>query len=169
MFMNKAREVLQPSLLDRLKDDQPHLQQEAASSLVFSKAQLRDSVLRDLENLLNATCLVHGQALKKFPAVASSILAYGMPPIAGQLASLLDVKDFERTVSQTISRFEPRIIPSSLEVRAQTGDGLLDSHNVIGLNIRAALWAQPYPVELVIRSEVDLETGRVALIPLTGF
>ncbi len=42
----------------------------------------------------------------------------------------------------------------------------LDHHNVIGVQIHGQLWAQPVPLELLIRTEIDLETGRVHLSDL---
>jgi type VI secretion system protein ImpF len=82
---------------------------------------------------------------------------------------MIDVKDFERTVANLIRRFEPRIDGNSLKVTAETQQGLMHLHNVIGLRISGLLWAQPYPIELMLRTEVDLETGKVLLLPLSGF
>jgi type VI secretion system protein ImpF len=39
----------------------------------------------------------------------------------------------------------------------------LNQHNVIGLEIRGQLWAQPVPLDLLIRTQIDLETGRAAV------
>jgi len=126
-------------------------------------------VLRDLEQLLNATRVIDSEHLKREPGLLNSVLAYGMPPVAGKIASMIDVKDFERTVADLIRRFEPRIDGNSLKVQAETQQGLMHLHNVIGLRISGLLWAQPYPIELMLRTEVDLETGKVLLMPLSGF
>jgi len=48
------KERLQPSLLDRLTDDEPHSQQEPRDKRVLSMHRLRESVLRDVSWLLNA-------------------------------------------------------------------------------------------------------------------
>ena len=42
----------------------------------------------------------------------------------------------------------------------------LDHHNVIGVQIQGQLWAEPVPLELLLRTEIDLETGRVELSDL---
>lgn len=126
-------------------------------------------VLRDLEQLLNATRVIESKHLQQQPQLLNSVLAYGMPPVAGKIASMIDVKDFERTVADLIRRFEPRIDGQSLKVQAETQQGLMHLHNVIGLRISGLLWAQPYPIELMLRTEVDLETGKVLLMPLSGF
>ncbi len=44
--------------------------------------------------------------------------------------------------------------------------GDLDHHNVIGVEIRGQLWAQPVPLELLVRTEIDLETGKVEIADL---
>lgn len=167
--MSKSRDALQPALLDRLQDDEPALQTESANRRFITKEALRELVLRDLEQLLNATRVLDSKCLEGQPQLNESVLAYGMPPVAGKTASMIDVKGFERTVANLIRRFEPRIDGSSLKVTAETQQGLMHLHNVIGLRISGLLWAQPYPIELMLRTEVDLETGKVLLLPLSGF
>ena len=39
----------------------------------------------------------------------------------------------------------------------------LDHHNQIGFRISGQLWAQPVPLELLLHTDIDLETGRVAV------
>ncbi|BET24626.1 type VI secretion system protein ImpF [Limnobacter thiooxidans] len=167
--MSKSRDALQPALLDRLQDDEPTRVAESANSRFITKEALRHMVLRDLEQLLNATRILESKHLERHPELHGSVLAYGMPPVAGKIASMIDVKDFERTVESLIRNFEPRIDGNSLKVQAETQQGLMHLHNVIGLRISGLLWAQPYPIELMLRTEVDLETGKVALMPLSGF
>lgn len=167
--MSKSRDALQPALLDRLQDDEPTRATESANSRFITKEALRHMVLRDLEQLLNATRILESKHLEHHPELRGCLLAYGMPPVAGKIASMIDVKDFERTVESLIRSFEPRIDGNSLRVQAETQQGLMHLHNVIGLRISGLLWAQPYPIELMLRTEVDLETGKVALMPLSGF
>jgi type VI secretion system protein ImpF len=37
---------------------------------------------------------------------------------------------------------------------------------VIGIEIQGQLWAQPVPLEMLIRTEIDLETGKAKLADL---
>ena len=39
----------------------------------------------------------------------------------------------------------------------------LESHNRVGLEIRGMLWAQPVPMEFLLRSRIDLEEGRFTM------
>ena len=47
------QERLQPSLLDRLRDDEPSTQVESRDKRILSMAALRESVMRDIGWLLN--------------------------------------------------------------------------------------------------------------------
>jgi len=62
--------------------------------------------------------------------------------------------------------FEPRILASTLEIRTLLEAGDLDHHNVIGVEIHGELWAQPVPMEFLVRTDFDLETGKVRITDL---
>jgi type VI secretion system protein ImpF len=155
-----ARNRLQPALLDRLTDDAPGERDEADERRVMSKAQLRQAVLRDLGALLNAVQPL-GVAGDAYPLLGDSVLNYGLPALSGQLASKLDVHVLERAIRQAILRFEPRILPDTLQVRAVEATSVLDTHNVIEFEIRGHLWSQPIPLEILLRTQLDLEAGQV--------
>lgn len=154
------RDRLQPALLDRLLDDEPERQTEPAAARVLTKQQLRQAVLRDLTWLLNSV-RPPGIDEERQPHAAASVLNYGLPPLSGAQASTLDVATLEQNVRRSILLFEPRILPDSLRVRALETVSMLDSHNHIAIEITGLLWAQPVPLEVLIRTELDLETGQV--------
>ena len=158
--MATLRDRLQPALLDRLTDLAPQSRDESDDMRVMTKAQIREAVLRDLSWLLNAVSPLGEQANAR-ALVAESVLNYGLPPMSGQMASRIDVGLLERTIKQAILRFEPRVMSDSLEVRALDPSSVLDTHNVIEFEIRGFMWAQPVPLELLLRTQVDLEAGQV--------
>jgi len=158
----ELRDRLQPALIDRLTDDAPAQRTEPETRRVMSKSQLRQAVLRDLGWLFNAT-QPQPQWSATHPLLAGSVLNFGLPPLSGQRLSKLDVGQLERTLRQAILRFEPRIIASTLSVRAIEFSSVLDTHNVIEFEIRGELWAQPIPLELLLRTQVDLEAGQVVV------
>ena len=160
------QERLQPALLDRLTDEEPDKQQEARENRVLSKSRLRQAVLRDLAWLFNATRLEASTDLSAVPYVRRSVINYGLPALSGKAASSLDVSELERAIREAILDFEPRILPATLNVRALLVADQLDHHNVIGVEIRGQLWAQPVPLELLVRTEIDLETGKVEVADL---
>ena len=155
-----ARNRLQPALLDRLTDDEPDQGKEAESHRVMSKTQLRQAVLRDLGALFNSVQPL-AAAAASYPLLAESVLNFGLPPLSGQLASKLDVSSLEESIREAIVRFEPRILPSTLRVEAREATSVLDTHNVIEFEIRGHLWSQPVPLEILLRTQLDLEAGQV--------
>lgn len=157
---------LQPALLDRLTDEEPDKTQEPLEARVVSKSRLRQSVLRDLAWLFNATRLEAVTDLTTMPAVRRSVVNFGLPALSGRTASSLDVTDLARAVREAIVTFEPRILPATLQVMTLLDAGALDHHNVIGVEIRGELWAQPVPLEFLVRTEFDLETGNVQVSDL---
>ena len=160
------QERLQPALLDRLTDEEPAKTQEAPERRVMSKSRLRQAVLRDLAWLFNATQPTSTLDLAQIPHVRQSVLNFGLPALSGRAATSLDVGELERAIRQAILDFEPRILPDSLEVKALSVENALDHHNVVGVQIRGQLWAQPVPLELLVRTEIDLETGKVEIADL---
>ena len=162
------QERLQPALLDRLTDDQPDTQQEPRERRVLSKAKLRQAVLRDLAWLFNATQLGADQDLSRTQFARRSVVNYGLPSLSGRTASSLEISKLEASIRQAIVDFEPRILAKTLQVRAISAVDQLDHHNVIGIEIQGMLWAQPVPIELWVRTEIDLETGRVELADLNS-
>ena len=163
----ELRDRLQPALLDRLTDDAPTSQVEADERRVMSKAALRQAVIRDLGWLFNATQPLRAREAAEHPAAATSVLNYGLPALAGELASKIDVDQLERAIRKAIVDFEPRIVADSVTVRAIEADDVLATHNVIEFEIRGLLWAQPVPLELLLRTQLDLEAGKVEVRDLT--
>jgi type VI secretion system protein ImpF len=158
---SNVRDRLQPVLLDRLTDNAPHSHVEADDARVMNKAQIREAVLRDLSWLLNSVQPLGKELAALYPQAADSVLNYGLPAMSGQLASKVDVSLLERTIKQAILRFEPRVMEDSLEVKALEASSVLDTHNVIEFEIHGFMWAQPVPLELLLRTQVDLEAGQV--------
>jgi len=155
-----AVERLQPSLLDRLTDDTPEATQEGREKRIMTPAQLRRSVERDLGWLLNAVHLEAAQSLEAYPEVARSVVNYGMWDLTGRTVSSIKAGPLEQHLAQVIRDFEPRLLPGSIKVRLVVDQDLM-SHNAMRFDIQAELWAQPIPLHLFLRTEIDLESGTV--------
>jgi type VI secretion system protein ImpF len=155
-----SRDRLYPSLLDRLIDDEPGRATEARENRSATLQRLRDNVLRDLNWLFNAT-----QSSIDFegdPLLSGSVINYGLPPLAGRPASQYDLGELSRVLREVILRFEPRIIAHTLKVSAERAKG--DTHNVLGFRIEGQLWSQPIPLEIFMRTEIDLESGLTQVV-----
>jgi len=154
---------LQPALLDRLTDEEPLNTQEPREQRVVSKSRLRQAVLRDLAWLLNANRLERAGEFRSAPLARSSVINFGLPAFSGRAASALEPADLERAIAAAVRDFEPRILPSTLEVKAIISDDQHERHNIIGAEIHGLLWSQPVPLEMLVRTEIDLETGEVGI------
>lgn len=161
------QERLQPSLLDRLTDHEPEKTQESREQRVFPQARLREAVLRDLAWLLNTTNLAAGQDLDGYPQVACSVLNYGVPDLTGMTIAGTDAAALERALRQAIADFEPRILRRSLTVRLELNEGQM-SHNAMTFLIEGELWAQPVPLRLYLKTEIDLDLGQVRVSGFGG-
>ena len=161
------KERLQPSLLDRLTDDEPYKQEESREQRVLSWQRLREVVRRDLAWLFNTTNLEAAQDLSDYPHVAQSVLNYGLPDLAGRTTASVDTEKLERLLRQAIRQFEPRILPANLRVRLVL-DRTKMSHNAMLFEIEGDLWAQPVPYQLYLRTEVDLELGEARVTESTA-
>ncbi|SAK93740.1 type VI secretion system lysozyme-like protein [Caballeronia glebae] len=159
-----ARDRLQPSLLDRLTDLEPHARNEARERRVMSARALRDSVQRDIGWLLNASGLGEGNDAANLPHVATSVLNYGLPDLAGRDVAALTAGALERTIRDALWAFEPRLARETVRVTAldnANGAKGMRSGHVICFEIEADMWSQPYPERLFLRTELDLEAGEV--------
>ena len=156
-----SRDRLQPSLLDRLTDDDPTNPKESADKRVLSLTQLKASVLRDLAWLLNTTSLLDADATLHTPA-GTSVVNFGLPALAGNSASNVDLSALEALIHQAIATFEPRILRHTLRVRARATAEM--NHNALSFEIEGDLWAQPVPLRLMLQTDLDLETGHVRVV-----
>ncbi len=154
------KERLQPSLLDRLTDDEPEKSQESRQQRVLSMAKLRQCVLRDLAWLFNAVNLSTMQSLDDYPLVRQSVLNYGLPDMAGHTVSSIDVTELENLLQHAILNFEPRILRNTLKVRTSIAAEKMNL-NAITFYIEGELWGQPLPEQLYLRTDIDLDNGEV--------
>lgn len=154
-------ERLQPSLLDRLTDDDPHEVKESRNSRVIDLRQLRDILQRDLAWLLNTSNNATFIDEDVYPNVYNSVVNYGIKDVAGDYSTTERVELIRKSIVSAVQIFEPRIHPGSLNVKLQAGQKSATS--VVSFDIRADMWAQPLPIELYLRSSVDVTTGELAL------
>lgn len=156
------RERLQPALLDRLTDRDPQKDHEPISERVLNMRQLRRSVLRDLAWLLNTVNYQAAHPLDEHPLAARSVLNYGLPELTGRAVASMTPKELEALVKQAILDFEPRILPDTVRVRAILSQDQMN-RNAVGFEIEGDLWAQPLPQRLLVKTEIDIETGHVSI------
>jgi len=157
-------------LLERVIELEQRRVFELRQHHVISVERLRECVLRDLSWLFNTANLESGERLDgasrsadypyldEFPAVAASVINFGIPALAGKLGSGLDLEALERHVQQAIHNFEPRLRRDSVQVRAVLEPERMQQ-NTLTFEIEAELWGEPLPLRLLLRTIIDLEDG----------
>ncbi|HEV7859646.1 MAG TPA: type VI secretion system baseplate subunit TssE [Pyrinomonadaceae bacterium] len=107
-----------PSVLDRLLDYEPELSSEPLSSRANGLRQMKQSVRRDLEWLLNArqssSILAGGEHPDGAASIArelqNSLIFYGLPDFSSaNTLSVPDQKRISRAIEVAVARFEPRL------------------------------------------------------------
>ncbi|GKS76686.1 type VI secretion system baseplate subunit TssE [Acidovorax sp. SUPP950] len=161
-----GKDRLQPALLDRLTDHEPSKRTERADAVYVTEARLRQALLRDLNWLLNASDATSHIDFEGLPEAERSVINFGMTPLAGQLLSELDWKDIEKAIRKSILAHEPRILRDTLTVALAPSSKLFSHHNTLQFEIRCQFWSAPYPMELLLKTSLDLETGQVVVSDL---
>jgi type VI secretion system protein ImpF len=155
---------LYPALLDRLIDDEPSRRAESDTSKSMSRTQYRQAVLRDLRWLFNSINSASEVDYAGFDHAERSVINFGLPALAGQRLSELEWPKVEGYIKDAIKAFEPRILENSVQVTAIRSVDALSHHNLLAFEIKGLLWSEPYPLELLLRSQIDLESGTVSVI-----
>lgn len=115
-----------PGLLDRLMEPARH----AASNATLPRMSiedLKDSVARDLEALLNTRMAIPELLPQQFPECRRSLVTYGLQDFAGRsLSSFDDRAHICACLEQAIARHEPRLrnVRASLELTGDTVNSL---------------------------------------------
>lgn len=155
-------ERLQPCLFDRLIDEDVLNKQEGRTAKVISLSDYRAAVLRDLSWLMNCSSHTKSEGLDDFPLVESSVFNFGKPSLSGLMVGGMDLQQLENEIARSVRNFEPRIIGDTLVVKAVRGE-TKHSPSTLVFEIRAELWARPFPEKLFIKTALDMETGAVTM------
>jgi type VI secretion system protein ImpF len=119
---------------------------------------VRKDVMRNLEWLLNTEQPNRLAGVPLPPAVQASVLCYGIPAYSGKVQSSFSVDDVAWSIRERIIAFETRIEAATLTV---TAGGQDDRHkfNRMRFTIHGFLRADPMPIEFIVQSELDMESG----------
>ncbi len=181
------KDRLQPSLLDRLEDGlAPTLSRlgearallgrvldlegarrlELRRTVVLSAQELRRSVLRDLQSLLNTTAAEEEpgdgeeSALSRHPAAQASVLNYGIPALAGRVRTLDDFAELAQRIERAIERHEPRLRHVRVRPAESGAAGANALTSPLDLVIEGELWGHPLPEHLLVRTPLALAAAR---------
>ncbi len=151
----RTDQLLLPSVLDRLIDNDPQVHREPPLTRNQLLRDLKLAVRRDLENLLNTRirCLPRPPELSE---LKQSLVTYGIPDLTGTaLGSSKEREEFRRTIQSVILLYEPRLKKLYVSLRDQTE--AID--RTIRFHIEAILQAEPAPEPVAFDSTLRLTTG----------
>lgn len=176
----KAR--LTPTLFDRLVCDlslsglrdpnapEPHqpVTEEASLEVMryyqvadparFNERALRANIRRELAWLLNTTNLESTTDLTDYPRVATSVLNYGVPDLAGKSLDQRTIQRRARDIRQAIHAFEPRVDKASLKVEPT---GSEDDLNTIVFTVHGDITAAHKALPVKFRTRLDVDSAAV--------
>jgi type VI secretion system protein ImpF len=149
-----TQRTILPSVLDRLIDREPANRAEPQSWRTQSLKELKDSVRRDLEWLLNA------RRTPAEPPITSkelwrSVYCYGLADSTGvALRSAEQRSRLARAVETAISSFEPRLVNVTVTIPPAA-----PAAKVVHFQIEAMLRTHPAPERVYFDSTLELTSG----------
>lgn len=154
---NKKPVQLRASVLDRLIDLEPDRKSESEKSRHQFFTEIKESVRRDLETLLNTRfrCLSPPEGCTE---LETSLVNYGLPDLnVINFTSSEGRIQFCMFVEENIKKFEPRF--KSVKVKLLDEQQRLDQ--TIRFRIEATMYADPAPEELIFDSSLEPVTNNV--------
>ncbi len=142
------------SVLDRLLDYEPEISREPIASRSKNLRQLKQSVRRDLEWLLN-TRQVAGGLPPELKEANNSVAAFGLPDFTAlSIDSADDQKFIKREIEEAVRRFEQRLegVVVSVEPARAT-------ERVLRFRIDARLKIDPAPEPITFDTVLQLGSG----------
>ena len=146
------------SVIDRLIDTKPKETAEAPLTRARSLRQLKASLRRDLEWLLN-TRQTPEEVTGVYREVDHSVYSFGLPDITSiGVHSTRDQARLKRALETAISSFEPRLISTRvvMEVLPTTGHG-------VRFHIQGLLRVDPRPEPISFDTVLELPSGQYAV------
>ena len=153
------KKKLRPSIIDRLFDDEPGNENELDPGQHQKLKQLRNSVRRDLENLMNTRFRVMEPG-EEFKELEKSLLNYGLPDLATiNITDLEKRKEFTSKLEIILKEFEPRF----KNVSVSYFDNKDNTDRTLRFRIDATLYADPSPEVVVFDSILEPVTRSISI------
>ncbi len=155
MAKKEVERTVQQSLLDRLIDRDPTGGTEPPMTWAQSVAELKNSVRRDVEWLLN-TRRIAEPAPKELPEVQKSLYHYGLPDISSISADSPEARmHLTRRIEEASVLFEPRLADVHVTVVDTAEEGERQIHFVI----EGLLRMEPHPEQIAFDTVLEMLSG----------
>jgi len=153
-----------PGILDRLMGESAR--PGAAPAARHGIEQLKDSVVRELDALLNARAGMAPERFDAWPQARASVLNYGLADFAAfSLAGSADRAAVCAAIKEAIERHEPRLANVSAALEAEPG-AVNRLHFVIHATLRAHDGSEPVDFDAVLQpSSLHYTIGKAGRPP----
>jgi len=146
---------IQSSILDRLIDQEPDVSREKVQHQLADIRVIKQSVMRDMENLLNTRRKIF-PVPEEFREVNNSLFVYGLPDFSAKNPKSPQVKQMlRRDVEQTIAKFERRL--KNVKVQLDTSDKM---EHKIRFRITGILHMEPLSEPVTFDTYFDINRGQ---------
>ncbi len=146
------------SLLDRLVDQELSLRTDPPQGRAQSLRQLKTSLRRDIEWLLNTRRSIEAPGDTSLE-IERSLFNYGLPDIASLgVHSIQDQKRLLWMIESTIANFEPRIQGARVTMEPVTGTA-----RILRFQIQGLLRIDPAPERVTFDTVLELASGEYAV------
>jgi type VI secretion system protein ImpF len=147
------------SVLDRLLAD-PKDGAEGLT-LTYSLEQLRESVARDVESLLNSRSTIDFDSLVDLPQTRKSVVCFGIRDFVGRvLTNSEEQRHIAASLTHAIASFEPRLRQVRIEFHQRAG-----TMNSLSFTIRAMLMAHPSAEPVAFDAVLQPSLSRFTVAP----
>ena len=144
----------QTSILDRLIDTEPGVTHEPVQRRFATINQVRDAVVRDLENLLNTRRSIH-PVPEVDGQVAASLFTYGVRDFISYSPRSPSVRQqIRQEIERVIVQFEPRLRNVSVRLDSSAG-----SERTLRFRISALLVVDPVTAPVTFDTCFDINRG----------
>lgn len=156
--MKQDRQDTQASVLDRLVDYEPGVSHEPVQYRLLSIGQVKASVIRDLENLLNTRRQILPPP-SQYREVNNSLFVYGLRDFTSQNPKSVSVRQqLRQDVEKTISRFEPRLKNVTVHLETPT-----ERERNLRFRISGVLVVEPLAEPVTFDTYFDVNRGQYVI------
>ncbi|MEJ1157584.1 type VI secretion system baseplate subunit TssE [Prosthecomicrobium sp. N25] len=133
----------------------------ASARTLVTEAIMRREIGLDLEKLLNTIQLASSLDLSEHPEVQSSILNFGIPDIVHRSIDEFAVDDIAFELAVALKRFEPRIVPRSIQVRRDMSVSTVELKVRFQISAEISMRPENVPVEFV--ADIEVASGKIVV------
>lgn len=158
MAKREIERTVQPSLLDRLTDEDPRSPADVRISYMESLQNFKRSVQRDLEWLLN-TRRIADEPPDHLEELRRSVYHYGIPDITSLSRDSSDSRDLLLArLDEALAMFEPRLTNVRIQMQEIEGEA---HRRELRFIVEATLRLDPTPEQVMFDTVLHFSTGEI--------